>query len=376
LKLKQTPDDFQVEELTGIVPSQGPFALYRLVKRGFTTPDAIALVQKRWKIKSNRIDIGGLKDRHAATIQHFTILNGPQRKLTRGTIDVEYLGQVPEPFTSRDITANRFRILLRDVDGLAISRANQIAKSGVPNYFDDQRFGSISVGSEFVARLMVLGQYEAALKLALTAPYEFDKAPQKAEKVRLRQMWGQWRKFAETLRVGPKQQIAHFLVNQPVNFRDAVRFLHPELQGMYLAAYQSFIWNRMLSSFIRKTIANSRAIRLKLGEFPTADRLTPEQLNLLLTMKLPLPSARLPWDAKAPWAAFVKEALSDQGFTLSQMKLPGLRKPFFSRGERAAWVMPRSYSVADNSDKRQLTLTFELPRGSYATILVKQLQSG
>ena len=41
MKLKQDPDDFQVEELTDVRPGpEGPFAFYRLDKRGWSTPDA------------------------------------------------------------------------------------------------------------------------------------------------------------------------------------------------------------------------------------------------------------------------------------------------------------------------------------------------
>ena len=58
---------------------------------------------------------------------------------------------------------------------------NQVASLGLPNYFDDQRFGSVTdEGGEFIGRLLVRGQFEAALKLALAAPYEHDRAEQKA----------------------------------------------------------------------------------------------------------------------------------------------------------------------------------------------------
>ena len=48
MKLKQLPEDFQVEELTDFTPKdQGPFAFYRLEKRGWTTPDAMSIVRRR-----------------------------------------------------------------------------------------------------------------------------------------------------------------------------------------------------------------------------------------------------------------------------------------------------------------------------------------
>ena len=373
MKLKQSPDDFQVEELTTIAPSSGRFALYRLSKRSWTTPDALTLVRERWRIAPNRISFGGLKDRHAATTQHFTILHGPQRKLTHDAVTVDYLGQVAEPFTSKDILANRFRIILHGVDDSALGRANEVGANGVPNYFDDQRFGSAAANGEFIARLMVLGQYEDALKLALTMPYEFDKAQQKHDKATLSRLWGQWGPCATALSQGQEQRIAHFLAQRPGDYRGAVRVLHPELQGLYLAAYQSFIWNRMLAALIRRTSAVPHRLHLKHGNVPTGRELNTEQREQLSSMTLPLPSARLAWDAAAPWASLVENALSDQGFALQKMKLPGLRQPFFSRGERVAWVIPQSFA-ATTTNERSLTLAFDLPRGSYATIVVKHLQ--
>ena len=83
MKLKQQPEDFHVEELTDVVPSSvGAFSLYRLEKQGWTTPDAVAVVCRRWHIDRRRVSFGGLKDRHAGTVQHLSIFRGPERNLT------------------------------------------------------------------------------------------------------------------------------------------------------------------------------------------------------------------------------------------------------------------------------------------------------
>src|SRR3954453_1600363 len=197
MKLKQSPDDFQVEELTDVRPGAGPFALYRLDKSGWSTPDALAAVRRRWQIDLRRLSYGGLKNRPARTTQYLTIHNGPRRDLSHHTVTLTYLGQVAGPYTSEHIRANRFRVTLR---GLSADRRPQnearlaeVAAQGVPNYFDDQRFGSVSgPGEGFIAAHLVRGQFEEALKLALTAPYEHDRAEQKREKQLLRQHWADW----------------------------------------------------------------------------------------------------------------------------------------------------------------------------------------
>src|SRR5947209_9659644 len=89
MKVKQQPEDFQVEELTDVVPTgQGAFALYRLEKRGWSTPDALAAIRRRWQVEPRRVAYGGLKDRHAVTVQYLTIFHGPRRNLRHQGLSV------------------------------------------------------------------------------------------------------------------------------------------------------------------------------------------------------------------------------------------------------------------------------------------------
>src|SRR5437763_16403993 len=111
MKLRQRPEDFRVEELTAAAGGDtGEFAFYRLDKTGWTTPDALAAVLRRWKIDRRRLSYGGLKDRHAVTAQHLTIFRGPPRNLSHERIALTYLGQRDQPFTAADIRANRFTL--------------------------------------------------------------------------------------------------------------------------------------------------------------------------------------------------------------------------------------------------------------------------
>src|SRR5438552_326810 len=101
MKLKQQPDDFRVEELSDAAfGDAGELALYRLDKTGWTTPDALNVVRRRWQLDWRRVGFGGLKDRHAVTSQHFTVYRGPRRNLSHERITVTYLGQRPEPFSA------------------------------------------------------------------------------------------------------------------------------------------------------------------------------------------------------------------------------------------------------------------------------------
>lgn len=387
MKVKQQPDDFRVEELTGVTPgARGPFAFYRLEKRNWTTPDALAAIRRRWEIAPHRLNYGGLKDRHADTVQYLTIHHGPRRGLTHNTVTLHYLGQVPAPYSSRDIRANRFRIALRDLAANAAEHAAAesatVARDGVPNYFDDQRFGSVSEGSEFVAKLMVLGRFEEALRVALTAPYEFDPPEEKGIKQTLLDCWGHWPECKDRLPRSHARSLVDYLVHHPTDIRGTLSRLRPELQGMYLSAYQSHLWNRILAEVLTQAVpaADLRPIQLRLGELPVPVRLDDARRAELLRLSIPLPAARSPFDPHAPWAAAAERVMAGEGLTWDALKIRGMRKPFFTRGDRPAFVVPLGLTATAGTDDKhagraKLDLEFDLPRGSYATMLVKRLMT-
>ena len=389
MKLKQRPEDFRVEEfpsVTPVPPGQpgGPFAFYQLEKRGWTTPDALNALRRRWKVDFRRLSYGGLKDRHAHTVQYLTIHNGPEKHHDQGGFKFSYLGRLGEPYTSEHIRANGFTVTLRSLSPKEVEQATaalpEVADVGVPNYFDDQRFGSVSFDGGFVAREMVLGNFEGALKLALAAPYEHDRAEAKKEKAILTARWGDWATAKAELPRGHARSIVDYLVHHPTDFKGACARLRPELQGLYLSAWQSHLWNKMLSRWLADRVPADQLIRIRLK---TGDVVMPRAMPEAVrpawdALALPLPSARLKFDPAAPWAEVVSAVMAEEGIPLDQMRIKGMQQPFFSKGERVAKipVADLTWEAGDdelNKGRRQLTLRFELPRGAYATMLVKRL---
>ncbi|MFM8274653.1 MAG: tRNA pseudouridine(13) synthase TruD, partial [Gemmata sp.] len=335
MKLKQQPEDFRVIELTDTVPgASGEFALYRLDKTGWTTPDALAAVRRRLNLDARRVSYGGLKDRHAVTSQHITAFRGPKRNLSHERVTLTYLGQCPEPFTAAQIRANRFTLTLRAMSAEAVPRAEsalrEVADAGLPNYFDDQRFGSVGGGEEFIAREMVFGRFERALWLALAAPYEFDRADAKREKATLTALWGKWPECQAKLPKGHARSLVSYLAVHPTDFKGAVARLRPELQGLYLSAYQSYLWNKMLAAWLTGALggANMVNVELKLGSVPAPVRVPDERRAAWEALTLPLPSARLKPEPGATWLPVAEAVLRDEGLSLPELKVKGMQRPF------------------------------------------------
>jgi tRNA pseudouridine13 synthase len=386
MKLKQEPEDFEVEELTDLTPARdGRFSLYRLEKRGWSTPDALEALGRRWHIHRTRISVGGLKDRHARTIQYLTVQEGPQRDLTHDRIAVTYLGQVRESYVSSNVRANRFRLVLREVteeEAAAAAQAlEEVRQDGVPNYFDDQRFGSVSGRPEFVARYLVEGRYEEALRLVLTAPYAHDRASDKREKTILRTCWGDWARCRARLHAGRWAKLLAHLTRSPTDFKGAVVQLEAESQGFHLSVYQSYLWNRILARWVEERCRPEQRVevRLRLGWVPMHRHLSAQLRREFAGTQFPLPSARTRLDADDSRFGLVESVLAQEGLRLADLKLRGLRKPFFSRGDRAVLCLPEKLDYRLEQDKtgpgrQKLILSFELGRGSYATLIVKRVQ--
>ncbi len=388
MKVKQLPEDFRVEELTAVAPSErGPFAFYRLDKRSWTTPDALALVRRRWDVGPERLGYGGLKDKHAWTRQFFSIFRGPRRNLQQQGVEVRYLGQIEQAYSSEAIRANRFLITLRALTparaARAVDIAPQIERVGLPNFFDDQRFGSVDPaqgGGEFIARLLVQRRFEDALRVALTGPYEFDNAEQRREKATLVRLWGDWSAARDALPRGHARSLVDYLVHHPDDFRGAVVRLRPELRGLYLSAYQSHLWNRILARWLRGRMPADQVteIALRLGSLPFPLEPSAETLDAWQNLNLPLPSARLHLPEDDPRLEPINAVLAEEGLTLPDMQIRGVRELFFSKGERAAWFRPDGFRIDSGEDelnagRKKLVLAFDLPRGCYATLVVKRL---
>ncbi len=384
MKLKQQPDDFRVEEITRVAPeNEGVFAFYRMEKRGWSTPDALAAIRRRWQVEPQRLSYGGLKDRYAWTMQYLTINHGPRRGLNHQQITLHYLGQLRNPYTSHDIDANRFRLTLRDLtpteQEAMPARIAQVSAEGVPNYFDDQRFGSVAgEGEEFIGRLLVRGQFEEALKLALAGRYEYDRAEQKREKHIVLTYWGNWEVCKEKLPRGHARSLVDYLRVHPGDFRGAIARLRPELRGLYLSAYQSHLWNQMLVSWLRQHCRPEqlRPVALRLGDVPFHVGLDAGQQAALASLQLPLPSSRLKIDESDPNYPLLRDVLAEESLELKDVQVRGIREMFFSRGERGALCVPGGLTAEfadDDLHPRRLkaTLVFELPRGCYATLIVK-----
>jgi tRNA pseudouridine13 synthase len=384
MKLKRLPEDFHVEELTTARASdQGRYTLYRLTKRGLGTIEAVEAICRRWNIASRQVSYGGLKDRHAVTVQYLTIVEGPRRCIKETSFELEPVGRLAYPYTPQHFRGNRFVIVVRDLSrehaALATAQLELAASDGLPNYFDDQRFGSVGVSSQFIGHAWLSGDHEAALRLALAEPNPFDRSGVKAQKALVREYWGRWAEAKARLDRSSTRSIVTYLVDHPTDFRGAFARLKRELRSLYFSAFQSHLWNLMLSRLIeRNTRADQRTmVDLKVGMLVFPHGLEPAQRSHLAATSLPLPSARTPMPER-DLGEIISDVLSPFQMTWRDLRVRHLNDVFLSKGSRAAMVLPQALEVLRRDDELHpgryaLRLAFELGKGSYATILIKRI---
>lgn len=361
MKLKQRPEDFRVEEESRLEPGQqGAFTLYRLSKTGIGTPEAVRRAGKRWNLPRRALSVSGLKDTHGVTGQMFTIRGGPATNLDGGAFRLNYLGRVERPADGSCLVANRFRIIVRDLGAdeavRFLERAAIAAEQGVPDYYDDQRFGSLrGTGGRFIARSLLAGDYDEALRLAIASPDARDRSAIRQRRALLRDSWSEWPALVSQLPECFERTVVESLASG-ASFEKAYGLLDREVRRLHLSAFQAWIFNDCLG----RTLAPGPAWEGIAGEYRFPDE--------------------LPADERIPLAAGKAEAhpLLDAALQEADVERAQLAALPFRAGHRSLITKPMELRLSDpepdqlNAGRQSVALAFSLRPGSYATMLVKR----
>jgi len=270
-KLKTEPEDFIVEE-ESIFPPEDPegFITVAIVKhRNWEMNRLVRRLGSNLRIGRNMIAFAGTKDKRAVATQLMTF-RAPMEAVSAVTIpDVEFL----RLYRSRNDTrlgaliGNNFKILVREVakEGAA-ERVDAISKSiseigGYPNFFGVQRFGVTRPITHLIGKAMVRGDFEKAVMLYLgeETEYEFEECRE------ARRFVLETKDFQKSLEISPQaltfeRMILSHLVKDPKDFSGAIRSLPRNLVMMFVHAYQSYLFNRILSMRIDAGMPINRAI--------------------------------------------------------------------------------------------------------------------
>jgi tRNA pseudouridine13 synthase len=150
-RIKERPEDFQVEEIPAYSPSgKGDFLYLWVEKRGLGAEYFAAQVAQRLGIAPTEVGMAGLKDRQAVTRQMISVPARVEERLSclEGEgIRLLAVSRHTNKLKPGHLHGNRFRVLIRGEMAAAQIAARlppllaRLREQGLPNYYGPQRFG-------------------------------------------------------------------------------------------------------------------------------------------------------------------------------------------------------------------------------------------
>lgn len=391
-RLRQFPEDFEVEEVLKngskaqtkplIIPQiagRGRNLICVLVKRNFDTFLAIRAVAKRLGVSQERIGFAGIKDTKALTAQHISISRMLPEQIA--PLKVKNLWLYPLSFSSEKmhsglLAGNQFRIIIRAIDysrseitkRLYGVRDRLLKLGGCPNFFGHQRFGTVRPITHLVGRHILLGQWERAVLMFLAKPsaYEHPQSRQARE-----QLWNT-RNYDEALGSFPsklvyeRQMLGH-LVKQPRDFIGAFHRLPRKLCNLFVQAYQSYLFNRFLSQRIQHGLPLMETLQGECSVY----------VNGKERLALPLIGYRHSFSG-GKQGEIERRILEEEGVRPGDFRI-SLMPRISSQGGLRIALSPLDGSRIEeaerdeaNPNKKMVSLSFALRKGSYATVVLRE----
>jgi len=422
--IRRSIDDFVVEEVLvdgsraeikpsaergalGSSSTQNRCLLCVLVKRNWDTLYAMKTVADQLGISMGRIHTGGMKDAKAITAQHITIEEASiedAKKVHVKDIELRPLGYVRGRLSSYYLLGNSFRITISSISHLKSTIKKRIAQTveelqsvgGIPNFFGHQRFGMTRPITHLVGKAIVKGDFEKAamLFLAKPSPHEHPSSRLAREALRETQDCRQaLRDFPRQLRY--ERLMLRHLAERKDDYVGAFKQLPVKLQKLFPQAYQSYLFNRFLS---RRIQAGLLLDRIGVGDYVvTVERSSLPMVTMFKAvtvenrvqinkdiragkMRLALPLIGLKQFASLGAQGDIeKQVLEQEGIANEDFRIPEM-PAVSSRGElRSATTLLNGFSLdeiacdSDDPSKHEAKVSFALHRGSYATIVLREL---
>ena len=387
--IKQRPEDFLVDELPLYEPSgEGEHLYLGVQKQNMPHSELIEVLARHFNVTEAAIGFAGMKDRIAVTRQtvsiHLPGREAPTNELTHDRLLVLWQARHSNKLRRGHLSGNRFAIRVRGIDPLkatAVWRALQdLERDGIPDYFGGQRFG-YRRNTHRLGRHVINRDAESLLRelLGTTSPFPPHQRQQ-------RELFEE-RRYGESLplwgRNDRAERVALLALARGRSPKQAVSSIAGHVRMFWISAYQSAVFNRVLdrrlsdglfAHVIEGDVAYKHATR---GQF----RVTPE---ILAAEDVAARAKRLEISASGPmygsemveagspvieWerAATIELGVLPETFLATSSGIEGTRRPF-----RVAMSNVELDSGFDEHGT-YIRLAFDLPRGAYATVLLREI---
>ena len=419
-KLRTKIEDFLVEEITTtgeILKSQNlskihpkndlnfdnlptNLSSYNLVleKYNYETFSAIERIASSLKIPYRNIGYAGLKDKRAITCQLISISRIDPRELLNFEVQGIYLNRIRpgKPIKLGELRGNRFKITIRQLDALYDQINNkinaileQITHSQLPNYYGHQRFGVLRPISHKVGRELLFDDFEKALQIYLTANFPQERKEIRELRTALNESWPEPNVSLPKEFYYENKIIQYLKTNN--NFKQIFKKIFPiRFRLLFVHAYQSYLFNRLLSARIKDQIPLNQAI---LGDYVAimAQDSLPSHVIYEVTsnnqsslnktilknravVMAPLFGFDLEY-SRHPLAERISQILYEEKIELSQFKSTHDAKLYLKSIYRPISFQPKDLNLKIDSIESHdlsLVLSFSLNKGIYATTFLRE----
>jgi len=393
--IRRSPDDFLVEEVFEDLGYEGGrYLVIEVEKTDWDTHHLIREMSRRLGISQKRFGWAGTKDKRARTRQRISIMNLDEQELERirlPDIKINVLGRTNRAVGLGDLLGNRFSIAIRDLScpdpAIRLASISEEIKrhKGVPNYFGVQRFGEVRPITHKVGEALVRGKAEEAVRIFLALPHPGEQERTREARGRLWEsgdIQAARNEFPSYLH--HELAMLNYLAEHPGDYAHSFDVLSVNLKRLFVHAYQSYLFNRILSLRLAEAIPLDEAILgdvvcFSKGGLPDMDRtqmVTGDNLHSVARLvkrgrafvTLPLIGfeSRLAEgrEGEIERRVLEEERISQQGFEVAENPDLG------SRGTRRAALCPVDPEIRVEGDVAHLQ--FVLPKGSYATVVLRE----
>jgi len=395
--MKSCPEDFLVEEITAggeileldktfeRAGEEGNFTYFVLQKRNWNTLQALKEVGRKLHCGLKRFGYAGVKDRNAVTTQlasAFKIDKAALLNLRIKDIKINAAWGAKEKVRIGDLLGNRFTISIRNVSPCSADQMKSIyedTKGLFPNYFGEQRFGSIRKNTHLVGKAIVSGNFKEAVLGYLTYIDEGEETEGKEARRQLAAE-GDFKRALEYFPtyLGYELTLLNYLSSYPNDYVNAMRKLPRGLSLMFVHAYQSHLFNKALSKRISErgssVIAGDLVCRMNSFGFPdvtNAERVDDvaeaekgiEKGELFLTSEVVGSETKEIGD-------YERQIMEEEGIKKENFLIHSFPE-ISSKGSRRCNFIPLK-DFRFNQENEIGKFNFLLPAGAYATVAVRE----
>jgi len=367
-----------------MLDTEGLYAVYVLEKRGVETFETLDRIATELGVPRAAISIAGIKDKYARTLQFLTVKGGKPLHLEGEGFSLSFIGYSTKPASPARLMGNRFDITIREVIHMeeAITRVRDLVeevcdKGGFPNFYGYQRFGAKRPINHIVGWLLLEGAWSRAIEVILATP-----ALQESQEAREFRVLAARGATPEELltSIPPFLMVEHRILSKLKETRSslkALRALPARLRSLLVQSYQSFLFNiavstrillkgHLLPSIGDYVLRGNRAVERV--EACSIERVLREVQRGVSALAVPLPSA-----SRKVWERFVRVTgillpYPDSHKWYRNLKAIGAR---LAKGWRSVTVVLPSFAVEAHNDA--LRVSFTLPRGCYATVVLREI---